>query len=105
MKKLLIVLLLSPLFFDATAASDVTTKNTTEVVMTRAQKRAELKKLTARLQEIHALAIAQKLTTADKKQLREEVQNIDKQLQKMEGVYLYLSLTAILIILLLIILL
>lgn len=105
MKKLLIVLLISPLFFNSALAEKSSEKSKSEVTMTKAQKKTEIKKLTQRLDEIRTLANTVQLTAIEKRDLRKEVQNIKEQLQKMEGFYLYLSLTTILIILLLIILL
>ena len=105
MKKLLIVLFLCPVFFNQTHAEETVVNKNAEVVLTKAEKRTEIKLLSSRLKEIHAIAMAGQLSVTEKKQFREEVQNIQKQLEKMEGVYLYLSLTAILIIILLIVLL
>src|SRR4051812_43258795 len=107
MKKLIILLImLAPLFFSFESQGAVTnTSNKTEVSMTKAEKKIQIKKFSARLEEIHKLATTSQLSVTEKKQYREEVQSIKQQLEKMEGVYLYLSLTAILIILLLIILL
>jgi hypothetical protein len=106
MKKWIIALLLCPMFLTMeTSAEVVNTSNKTEVTLTKAQKKVEIKRLSARLDEIHRIATTSQLSVMEKKQLRDEVQTINQQLEKMEGVYLYLSLTAILIILLLIILL
>jgi hypothetical protein len=107
MKRIITMLIvLGPLFFSIESQAGVTnTSNKTEVSMTKAEKKMQVKKLSARLEEIHRLATTTTLSATEKNQYRQEVQSIKQQLEKMEGVYLYLSLTAILIIILLIILL
>jgi hypothetical protein len=105
MKRWILLFLLSPIFLNLNVFADVTnSKNNTEVRLTKAQKKAQVKILSARLEEIHRLATSTQLSVMEKKQMREEVLTIKQQLEKMEGVYLYLSLTAILIIILLILL-
>ena len=99
------VLMLCPFFYNSAVADELSVSKNKDVVTTRAENKAALKKYNARLKEIKILATTTQLSLSEKKELRKEVQNIKEQLQKMEGVYLYLSLTAILIILLLIILL
>jgi len=71
----------------------------------RMANRAEARFLVARLHEIRDITKSQKLNPTQKLDLRREVLDIKKQLQEKDGVHLYLSMTAIIIILLLIILL
>jgi hypothetical protein len=104
MKKLIMAILISPLFFNAALAEKNNAANVSAKNSTKAEQKAEAKRMVTRLHEIHDLATHTQLSITEKKQLRDEVQTIKKDLEKMEGVYLYLSLTAILIILLLILL-
>jgi anion-transporting ArsA/GET3 family ATPase len=73
--------------------------------MSRSEQRAEAKRLVGRLQEIKSVVESTQLTFTERRELKKEVQTIKEQMQKMDGVTLYLSLTAILIILILILLL
>jgi hypothetical protein len=92
--------LLSATYGETNTASQKSDQKTERVL-----NRAEAKKLISRLHEIKDLARTQELSITEKKQLRSEVQYIKETLEKMSGVYLYLSVTTIIIILLLIILL
>jgi hypothetical protein len=82
--------------------ADVTAGN--ELKLTKSEQKAEAKMLMGRLQEIKSLAENTNLSLTQKKELRQEVKNIQNKLQKLDGVTLYLSFGAIIIILLLILL-
>ena len=82
------------------AASTISAPASTEKKLSK----SEMKAMVLRLKEIKAMDKSQ-FTRDQKHSLRKEVKDIGDQLNKQDGVYLYLSGTAILIIILLIILL
>jgi hypothetical protein len=103
MKKILIIVFTMLSITAFAENKSVSTAN--EVKTEKAANKAEAKKLVSRLYEIRDYAKSHELNAGEKKQLRDEVKNIKDRLEKMSGVYLYLSITTIIIILLLIILL
>jgi hypothetical protein len=68
-------------------------------------KKAKAQKLVSRLHEIKDVAKNGNLSVLEKRQFRDEVNNIKKELEQMSGFYIYLSVGTIIIILLLILLL
>src|SRR4051812_44025454 len=105
MKNILMVILLSPLFFESSFAEKNSVQETNYSLMSKSEKKANIKLLTGRLYEIRTITESVQLSSLEKQQLRKEVKGIKDKLEKMDGVYLYLSATAILIIILLIVLL
>jgi hypothetical protein len=95
-------------FASQSYADNNTVKGTATAAEASSEKtitRTEAKKLVNRLKEIHVIAKSEQLSLDQKSQYRKEVNDIKEQIEKMDGFYIYLSLTAILIILLLLILL
>jgi hypothetical protein len=105
MKKIILALAFIPMLSVATYADSNNAKNKTELKNEKTLSRVEAKQLISRLHEIKNIASTSKLTADQKQQYRNEVNNIKDRLEKMSGVYLYLSVTTIIIILLLLILL
>ena len=105
MKKILFVLLLMPMLSLTSYAENKNVSSVSEAKTEKAANKAEAKKLVSRLYEIRDIAKSHDLSSSEKKQLRDEVKSIKDKLEKMSGVYLYLSVTTLIIILLLILLL
>ncbi len=103
MKIIFTVLLTSFLTFSSLADTKESNAKAT-VVNETVDNKAEAKRLTARLHDIRDLVKGKNLSEDEKLQLRNEVLDIRDRLESLSGVSIYLSLTAILIILLLIIL-
>ena len=105
MKNLLIMLAMIPLLNFSVFAGDTNNALRSDKKTNKAEQRAEAKVLVTRLHEIRDLAQKQNLTQDQKNDLRKEVLDIKKELREKAGIYLYLSMTTLIIILLLIILL
>jgi hypothetical protein len=105
MKKLILFIFMFPLLINMSFAETTSAVSTSKNLTAKELKKAEARQLVGRLHEIRDLVKSKHPGSLEKKQLRQEVKDIQHRLEKMDGVYVYLSATAILIILLLIILL
>src|SRR5689334_7462682 len=98
MKKILIALFIIPILSVSALADTKGSSAITDVKSEKAANKAETKRLVSRLHEIRDIAKSHALSSSEKQQYREEVRGIKQKLEKMSGVYLYLSVTTIIII-------
>lgn len=80
-------------------------KSVEATVSSKETKQVKEEMLMSRLNTIHKIALNGNLTAMEKIGFRKEVKDIQKELKQMQGFYVYLSLTALIVILILLLLL